>query len=706
MRRILLSAIIFIFTCSSSFAQLSAGDIAFLGMQTDAPDAFAFVTLANIPGNTSISFTDNGWSGTALFTNENTATWTAPSGGVPQGTVIIIRHDTTATSTSLVEGPGTVQGALSGLSSSGDQILAYTGTEVSPSFIAAISTNIFIETCNSASGGTNNNNTCLPEPLIEGINAIAVPGDAVEADNIFLDFNEFSGSAADILAFIMNSENWSFDDDPAIAGYDAWPEWVFSFEVADPSTVTFQSGFLTLDEGAAASSIFLNFSPATSGSQTLQIALSGNATPADFSSLPQFEANDILLSIPSGTTSFSFTLAAIADVLTEGTETGTLTILSVSPGLTIGAENSLNLEINEPVGQSFISFASSTINVNEGDGSITVTLSIAPAATQDGSFSILIAENELSSADYSTDPSAAGGVINAAFLEGATSWSFTINLVDDSDAEGNESLSFSLDELSAGFNAGQFATSTFNVSDNDGVVIVSDLYINEVMASNTTTTTDENAEFDDWIEIYNGAATSQDLAGLYITDELTNTAKYQFPTGDNATIIPAGGFKLVWADNSPAQGALHTNFAISAAGEYVGLYNTTGELIDSITVPALGPDQSYGRTEELSNNWITFLSGATTPNASNASSSITGLSQIAGSVFPSPAADYFSIQLNDPLSNLNIHIFDVQGNLVHAGNSGKDSVIQINCSNWANGIYLVRIGQGNSRSYHKMVVAH
>ena len=706
MKRILLSAIIFIFTCANSFAQLAAGDIAFLGMQTDAPDAFAFVTLTDISGNTSISFTDNGWNGSALFTNENTVTWTAPAGGVSTGTVIIIRHDTTATSTSLVLGPGTTQGALSGLSNAGDQILAYTGTSMSPSFIAAISTNLFIETCNTTSGGTNNNNTCLPEPLEEGINAIAVPGDATEADNIFLDFEEFSGSADDIRAFIMNSENWTYDDDPAIAGFDVWPDWAFAFEAVDPSTVTFQLGFLSLDEGAPASTVFLNFSPATSGSQSLQITLSGNTTPSDFSSTPQFEGNNILLLIPSGATSFSFNLAAIADVLAEGTETGTLTISSASPGLVIGAENSLNLEINDPEGQSFVSFTSSTINANEGAGTVTVTIGIAPAASSDGSFSILITENELSSADYTTTPSAVGGIITANFLAGATEFSFDINLIDDSEVEGNESLVLTLDEFSAGFSAGQFGSAVFNVSDNDGVVIVSNLYINEVMASNTNTIADENGEFDDWIEIYNGAASSQDLAGLYITDEISNSTKYQFPTGDNNTIIPAGGFKLVWADNSPAQGALHTNFAISAAGEYVGLYNTTGELIDSITVPALGPDQSYGRTEELSNNWITFLSGATTPNASNASSSITGLSQIAGSVFPSPAADYFSIQLNDPLSNLNIHIFDVQGNLVHAGNSGKDRVIQINCSNWANGIYLVRLGNGKARAYHKIVVAH
>ncbi|MCB0820292.1 MAG: lamin tail domain-containing protein, partial [Bacteroidetes bacterium] len=609
-------------------------------------------------------------------------------------------------SVSTVEGPGIIEGGLSGLSATGDQILAYTGDAANPSFIAAISTNLFLDVCNTTSGGSSNNNTCLPEPLVEGINAIAVPGDVTEADNIFIDFNDFIGSPADILAIIMDPENWTYDDDPDLAGYEVWPDWVFNFITPDPSEISFQTGFLSMDEGAGAATITFSISPAASGSQNMIVSLSGNASTDDFNSNPAFEGNDILINIPTGATSASFSISALADVFTEGVETGTFTITSLSPGLIAGTQNTLNFEINDPEGVSFISFASAEYNANEGSGSLTVTMNIAPAADSDGNFSILISENELSSADYTTTPPANAGVIDAAFLAGATQFSFVINLIDDTEEEGNETMSLSIDGLSAGFNVGQFGTATINISDNDGVIIVTDLYINEVSASNTSTVTDENGEFDDWIEIYNGADVSQDLAGLYITDEVTNTTKHQFPVGDNSTIIEAGGFKLVWADNSPAQGALHTNFTISASGEFVGLYNITGEVIDSISVPALGPDQSYGRTDELSTDWVIFNSGLTTPDASNATSSIELTETVSGKIFPSPANQSFNISISGEAENLNIHVFDLNGRIMFTGNTGSNSLVNIDCSSWSNGIYLVRIGKNNTRTYSKISVVH
>lgn len=704
MKNLTLSILALIFSGFAT-AQLSPGDIAFMGMQTDNPDAFAFVTLTEIPGNTAINFTDNGWSGTALFTNENTMTWTAPAGGVPFGTVIIIKDDTSGATNGILEGPGTITGALAQLSVSGDQILAYVGSSSSPEFIAAISNNLFLETCNTTGTG-NTNNTCLPSPLVEGINAISVPGEATEADNIFVDFNDFIGSVADILAIIMDPENWTYDNEPDVAGYQAWPDWVFTVITPDPSEISFQTGFLSLDEGAGAATITFSISPASSGSQNIVVSLSGNASPEDLNSNPAFEGNDISINIPTGATSASFNVSALADVLTEGVETGTFTISSLSPGLIAGTQNTLNFEINDPEGVSFISFESAEYNANEGGGSVTVTMNIAPAAETDGNFSILISENELSTADYTTTPPANAGVIDAAFLAGATQFSFVINLIDDTEEEGTETMSLSIDGLSAGFNVGQFGTTTINISDNDGVVILTDLYINEVSASNTSTVTDENGEFDDWIEIFNGADVPQDLAGLYITDEVTNTFKHQFPSGENATIIEAGGFKLVWADNSPAQGALHTNFTISASGEFVGLYNITGEVIDSISVPSLGPDQSYGRTDELSTDWVIFEAGLTTPDASNATSSIGVTESISGKIFPSPANHSFNISISGEAENLNIHVFDISGRIIYSGSTGSNSLLNIDCSSWSNGTYLVRIGKNNLRTFSKISVVH
>ncbi|HOY49941.1 MAG TPA: hypothetical protein PK281_11130, partial [Flavobacteriales bacterium] len=167
--RSILTTLIICLTSLQAFSQVQPGGIAFLSMQCDAPDGFAIVTLQDIPAGTTISFTDNGWSGSALFTNENTVIWTAPATDVPIGTVIIFREDTISGAghnTELITGPGTATGELAGLSIDGDQILAYTGTSANPTFVAAISTNMFLSTCNITGSG-NSNYTCLPDPLEE-----------------------------------------------------------------------------------------------------------------------------------------------------------------------------------------------------------------------------------------------------------------------------------------------------------------------------------------------------------------------------------------------------------------------------------------------------------------------------------------------------------------------------------------------------------
>ena len=48
------------------------------------------------------------------------------------------------------------------------------------------------------------------------------------------------------------------------------------------------------------------------------------------------------------------------------------------------------------------------------------------------------------------------------------------------------------------------------------------VYINEILASNDTTNTDESGEYDDWLELYNIGTESENIGGLYITDDADN----------------------------------------------------------------------------------------------------------------------------------------------------------------------------------------
>lgn len=142
------------------------------------------------------------------------------------------------------------------------------------------------------------------------------------------------------------------------------------------------------------------------------------------------------------------------------------------------------------------------------------------------------------------------------------------------------------------------------------------VYINEWMADNDNGLRDEFGEYDDWIEFYNAGATTVDLVGYTLTDDLAVPDKWTFTT--NAT-IPAKGYLLVWADGSPAQNggtnAPHADFKLSKDGEAIGLYAPNGSVADSLTFGAQVTDVSQGRYPD--GNEGAFYTLIATPWAAN-----------------------------------------------------------------------------------------
>jgi len=143
------------------------------------------------------------------------------------------------------------------------------------------------------------------------------------------------------------------------------------------------------------------------------------------------------------------------------------------------------------------------------------------------------------------------------------------------------------------------------------------LVINEVMASNNTIIRDLEGQYDDWIEIYNYGTEAIDLAGMYLTDNLSAPTKWQFPAGNSAiTTAPAGGYLLIWADNDITGIGLHANFKLDAGGEEIALFDSDGIiLIDSVTFDEQAADISYGRYPDGSDYWQAF--GFPSPAAQN-----------------------------------------------------------------------------------------
>ncbi|MEO0082007.1 MAG: lamin tail domain-containing protein [candidate division WOR-3 bacterium] len=129
------------------------------------------------------------------------------------------------------------------------------------------------------------------------------------------------------------------------------------------------------------------------------------------------------------------------------------------------------------------------------------------------------------------------------------------------------------------------------------------LFLNEFMAANDSTIADEAGDYDDWIELFNADSLPVRLGGFYLTDNLRDRKKWVIPD----TSIAAGGFLLIWADNEPTEGQLHTTFNLAAAGgEQLGLYeakDTYALIIDTLTFGHQGVDTSFGRYPDGAPNW-------------------------------------------------------------------------------------------------------
>ena len=150
-----------------------------------------------------------------------------------------------------------------------------------------------------------------------------------------------------------------------------------------------------------------------------------------------------------------------------------------------------------------------------------------------------------------------------------------------------------------------FTNPTPNAS-NNAQQIATGICINEFMASNLETISDEHGEFNDWIEIYNAGNEAIDIGGLNFTDNLNNPTNWQIPTTypDSTTIQP-GEYLLLWADNDIQQGILHLGFQLNILGEQIGIYNGVTP-IDTLTFDVQQTDISYGRLPDGSDNWEFF----------------------------------------------------------------------------------------------------
>ena len=156
------------------------------------------------------------------------------------------------------------------------------------------------------------------------------------------------------------------------------------------------------------------------------------------------------------------------------------------------------------------------------------------------------------------------------------------------------------------------------------------LKFNEILVTNTASLVDEYGCRSAWIEFHNDAFASANARNCFLTtdprvlnEELSAPERikmmYQIPSGSVATHIEGKQKMLFFADGLSNRGVFHTNFVLNDSTEnWIALYDANGTtLLDSITVPALGENQSWAREKDGIGAWKVVTAENVTPAATN-----------------------------------------------------------------------------------------
>ena len=168
-----------------------------------------------------------------------------------------------------------------------------------------------------------------------------------------------------------------------------------------------------------------------------------------------------------------------------------------------------------------------------------------------------------------------------------------------------------------------------------------DLILNEVLTSNSSSAKAYDGRYYDWVELYNPTSEEITLDGYYLSDDLESLQK----TSLSGQKIDAKGYLVIYCSGlniTDERGCLHTNFKLSAAdGETVYLSDETS--LSSLTVPASKENVSYGLTDDgVTYGWFE----EPTPGRKNEGTAVT---------------EHFEVRINEYMTSNTFTMYDCEG---------------------------------------------
>lgn len=269
---------------------------------------------------------------------------------------------------------------------------------------------------------------------------------------------------------------------------------------------------------------------------------------------------------------------------------------------------------------------------------------------------------------------------------------------------------------------------TINGGDCDGTVIsgtipsavcdpvTTDLVINEILADPDGTTGDANGDGtvdtsqDEFVEIYNTGTSSIDLSNYTISDGFG--VRHVFPAG---SILAPSSFVSVFGGGTPTgidflvQTASSGSLGFNNSGDSVILKNASDVVVVEYTYGSEGGNnQSIAREPDFTGAFVQHLSHTTnpvqfSPGAMNDGTTLSNNEfELNGvSIYPNPTNTGFVTINSNNTETINVAVFDILGKQVLESNLVNN---QLNVSGLSNGIYIMKLTQGNASVTKKLVI--
>lgn len=534
------------FTTVAVQTQFQAGDLAFVAYRMNASgteDEVAFVTFVDILPGTFLNFTDSKYTTNTPAQCPNGIVWTVGANEcIPAGSVVRIQ------TSALIANKGTVTGSGFGLSSSGDQVIVYSGTNTAPNYITALSSNGWA-TANTACGGSI---SMLPVGLVDGTSALntsTAPGnDAGNTVNAFYSGVQ-TGTPAVLKAAILNPANWT-----GVAGGTApqtWPTWNF------PSSLQVQSA-----------SVLNN--------TTIQITFNANLNTASASNVANYTGVANLASV---------TVANNVATLTFSTPFAPATNYALvisniqdAAGSTMACPYTYNFSFNAT-----LSLASNFVTVNEDAGTLNFVVNLAAAAT--GSVDLVLKPASFNTAD-SNDFTFATRTLNFTSASLLTQ-TIQIPIIDDTALEQQAEYFVLSLENPVGYSITGNPMATIYIKDNDRMAKVpnNDIQLNYIGSFDPSGTNNSTCEIVVHDPVSQRLFTTSAIAGFLDIVDFSNPAALSVV--QSIDMNPYGGVTSVAVKNGiVAVASPNANEALNGS---VVFFTTNGVFQKQVTVGAL-PD--------------------------------------------------------------------------------------------------------------------